>query len=677
MLGRDFRPNEDQPGAPQVAILSYGLWERRFGKDPAIVGKTLRVDRVPTTVIGVMPPGFEFPIRTDLWMTTEWQPDLQRRDWSVFYFVFGRLADGVTLPAAQAEMDTIGKRLESAYPQTNHGYVPVVMDFSRFFFGPNAGLIYGSLAGAVGFVLLIVCANLTNLMLARAVGRSREISVRIALGAGRWRIIRQVLIESVTLSGLGGVLGWWIARLSMRIYEATSVPPEFYGHWHYPFDDRVFAYCAAISIGAGVIFGLLPAIRLSHLDLNDALKDGGRGLAGGIRGRFLSGVLVAAEIALALVLLSGAGVMMRSFLNLYNTAIGVNTGNVLTADISVPKDKYPRAADQIAFYDQLKEHLGALPGIESVALADAMPASGSNWARYELAGAPVASDLDRPMVFPIVISPAYFRTLQGRLLAGREFDDGDRISSGPVVIVNEQFANHCWPGKDALGKQFRLFTQGKSGPWLTVVGVAGNIMQDFAHRKFESIVYLPFRQMPKTGMYVFARTRIPPAIVAAAFRRGLQALDSDTKIWHGPFVLTERLEHNYWDSRVHGTLFLIFAAIALVLASLGLYAVMEYSVGQRTPEIGIRIAVGASASDILKLILLQGVVPLGIGLAIGLAGSLGVNRVLGAQLVNVSPTDPATLVVASAMLVFAAILGCWIPARRASRVDPIAALRNE
>ncbi len=677
ILGRDFALFDEKPGAAPVAILNYGFWERRFGKDPAIVGQTVRIDRVPTTVIGVMPLGFDFPIRTDLWMPTEQEPNLQRRDYSSFYFVFGRMADGVTMAAAQAEMATIGRRLESAYPQTNQGYVPGVMDFPRFFFGPNASLIYASMFGAVGFVLLIACANLTNLMLARAVGRSREISVRIALGAGRWRIIRQMLIESVMLSGLGGVLGWWIAKWSIRIYELTAVPPEFYNHWRYPLDDRVLAYCVVISIGTGVVFGLAPAIQLSNVDLNAALKDGARGAAGGRRGRFLSNVLVASEMALAVVLLAGAGAMIHSFLNLYNTAIGVDTGSVLASDLAIPKDKYLREEAQISFYDRLTANLEAVPGVESVAIADTMPANGSRNVRYQLAGTALDDDLDRRIILQVVIGPTYFRTLRGTLLSGREFNDGDDVSGVPVAIVNQRFANESWPGADPIGNRLRLFDGKTTGPWLTVVGVAGNIIQDFSRRKIDPVVYLPYRQAPRTGMYVFVRTRVPPDNLAAPFRREVQALDPDAKVWHGPFVLAERLEHNYWDSRVNGTLFLIFAAIALLLAWLGLYAVIAYSVSQRTQEFGIRIAVGATARDILGLVFMQGTLPLVIGLTIGLAASFGVNRALQAQLVNVPPSDPITLAIASATLICAAILGCWIPARRAARVDPIVALRHE
>jgi predicted permease len=425
------------------------------------------------------------------------------------------------------------------------------------------------------------------------------------------------------------------------------------------------------------LFGLAPALRLSKLDVNAALKDGGRGSTGGGRGRHLSALLVTAEMALAVVLLAGAGVMIRSFLNLYTSDLGVPTGNILTALLNLPDENYPHAQARISFYDRLETRLKATPGVESIAISGSLPGLGAGRFPYELAGAPPVDEQRRPKLSALVVSPAYFQTLRAALLSGREFNDADGVSGVPVVIVNEQFANQYWPGESPLDKRLRLFDGNTPEAWLTVVGVVTNIAHDASRQTIDPLIYMPYRQKPAAGMWVIARTRAAPESLGPAFRREVQALDSELPIWLGPFPLSERLAGVYWDRGLHGALFLVFAAIALLLASVGLYAVIAHSVSQRTQEIGIRMAIGATARDIRRLVLRQGMLPLGIGLTIGLAASFAVNRVLIAELVQVSPADPISLVVASAVLVSSATLGCLIPARRAMRVDPIVALRHE
>ena len=661
-------------------MLNYGFWERRYAKDPAIVGRMVRINGAPTTIVGVMPEGYSFPQKQDMWVPLVQTERVMNRENRDTWMAFGRLADGVTIENARAEMEIIGKRLEIAYPVTDREHPPVVQKFDEFFIGPNAALVYGSMWGAVGFVLLIACANLANLLLARAMGRSREISVRIALGAGRWRIIRQLLIESVMLSSVGGFLGWWIAKWGVRAYELAMAQKSSWLIIDYTMDSHVLGYLIAVSMGTGILFGLAPALRLSKLDVNTALKDGGRGAihgrGGGGRGRNLSAVLVTGEMALAVVLLAGAGVMIRSFLKIHNADMGVNTGNVLAGFVDLPAAKYSTPEARIAFFEGLTAGLEATPDVESVALAESPPSTGSPKYPYELAGEPPATFGSRPTLRALKISPGYFRTLEAKLLSGRQFNDADVASAVPVAIVNQMFANKYWPGEDPLGKRLRLFNEKTPGPWLSVVGVVSNIVQnDTTRQRVDPLVYLPYRQEPGGGMWVFARTRVPPGSLTNAFRREVLALDSDLPVF-GPFALAERLEM-FWDSRFYGGLFLIFAAIALLLASIGLYTVIAHSLSQRTQEIGIRMAIGATARDILKLVFVQGMIPLGIGLAIGLAASLAVNRVLESMLVQVSPSDPITLAVASAALIFSGALGCWIPARRAMRVDPVVALRNE
>jgi predicted permease len=680
MLGRDFTADDEQPGAPPVAILNYGFWERRYGKDPSIIGRTIRLNDQPTTFIGVMPKGFSFPQTTDVWVPLVQTPNVLKRENRDTWMVIGRLADGVTAARASAEMELIGKRLAIAYPQTNRDLLPRVQTFTEFFIGPNGTLIYASMWGAVGFVLLIACANLANLLLARAIGRSREMAVRIALGAGRWRIIRQLLIESLMLSGLGGFIGWWMAKWGVRTYELAMARKASWLIVDYTMDLHVLGYLIAISIGTGMLFGLAPALRLSKLDVNAMIKDGGRGATSGGRGNRLSALLVAGEMALAIVLLAGAGVMVRSFLKIHSADMGVNPANVLAGSVNLPLTKYVSAEQKMAFYDQLTARLEATPGVESVATASALPTWNASKTKYELAGSPSAGYQEdesiRPLISSLTISPEYFRTMEARVVSGRPFNRADTASGVQAAIVNEAFVAKHWPGEDALGKQLRLFNRMTPGPWLTIVGVVSNIIQDDQTRQtFEPLVYLPYGQKPGGGAWVFVRTRVPPESLASAFRREVQTLDAELPVY-GPFTLVERLEM-FWDSRFYGGLFAIFASIALLLASIGLYSVIAHSVGRRTQEIGIRMAIGATTGDVVTLVFAQGMIPLAIGLTVGLAASLAVNQLLSSLLIQVSPADPVTLIVASAILTLSATLGCLIPARRAIRVDPVVALRHD
>jgi putative ABC transport system permease protein len=686
ILGRDFTPADETPGAAPVAILRHGFWESRFGKAPDIIGRRVWLNGVATTVIGVMPPGFSFPQNQDLWVPLVPTADVRRRDVRNTWFVLGRLADGVSIESARAEMETIGRRLGRDYPLTNQGrnLIPHVLDFEEFFIGPSAATIYRAMWGAVGFVLLIACANLANLLLARAIERSREMSVRIAIGAGRWRIVRQLLIESVMLSAIGGLAGWWIATWGVRLYGAAVTGPglsgQINGTWFngvldYSMDYRVFAYLAAISIGTGLLFGLAPASRLFGLDVNAALRDGGRSGGGGGR-RHLSGVLVAGEMALAVVLLAGAGLTLRSYLNVYNAGLGFRSENLATALISLPNLKYPDAEAQVSFYDRLLRRLETLPGVASVAIASSPPAWSAALRPYELAGALPLDDRSRPAVMTLTIGAGYFQTLGAAVISGREFGDADAAAAVSVAIVNQTFASRHWPGENPVGKRLRLFTRTMPDAWLTVVGVAPDIAQNRTLQDLDPLVYLAYPQRPAADMWVIARTAVPPATLATAFRREVQVIDAALPIADGPIPLAERLARAYQYRGIVAALFMVFAVVALLLASVGLYAVVAHSVSQRTQEIGVRTALGATARDIVGLVLRQGMLPFGIGLAVGLPASLAVNRVLQGELVQVSPADPVTFAVASAVLIAAAILGCVIPARRAMRVDPVVALRR-
>lgn len=694
-LGRDFSPADLAPGAAPVAILSYRFWTRRYSRDPTVIGRTIQVDDIPTTVIGVMGAGFYFPhSRIDVWLpivptegvffgASHSRDVLRERGRRAFWFAFGRLADGATPRTAGAELAAIGARLARAYPATNGGVVPVVRTFSEFYIGPNASVMYATMWGAVGFLLLIACANLANLLLGRAMDRAREISVRIALGAGRWRIVRQLLVESVILSLVGGALGWWVAVLGVRSYESVATPPTSYTRWDYAIDARVVLYVIAISVATGLLFGLVPALRLSGTDVNSRLKNGGRSAIGGRRGQHLSTLLVTGEMALAIVLLAGAGVMVRSFLTVRAADIGVDAGNVLTAAVALPPARYPDPAVQRAFFRELVARVEALPGVESVALATRLPTLPTPRVPYEVAGATPVDPLRRPTVLSLAIGPRYFDTLGASVLAGRSFSDADETAAAKVAIVSRQCARALWPGMDPVGKRLRLFTGSAPDAWLTVVGVASDIVQnDVTAQRFDPVVYVPFWQTPANGILI-ARTRVPPTAAASAVRHAIQALDGDLVIGsglgsiEGPASLTQTLEFNAWNTRTNSGLFAIFAGFALLLASVGLYAVMAHAVSRRTQEIGIRTAMGATARDIAALVFGDGMAAVGIGLIIGLLGSLGLNQLLRAQLVRVSPSDPVALTIASGVLVVSAAVGCWIPARRAAHVDPIVALRHE
>jgi putative ABC transport system permease protein len=606
VLGRDFTPEDDKAGANPVVILGYGVWENRYGKDPNILGKLIRINDVPSAVIGVMQNGLRFPYDADMWIALRPDENFEKRE-NRYYGAIGRLAPGMDKKSAIAEMNAVTHNLEKAYPVTNEGIETMVHTQSEDFSGPQLVTLMVALMGAVGFVLLIACANVANLLLARAVDRAREISIRIALGAGRWRIIRQLLIESVMLSVLGGVAGWFIAMWGLKAFDAT-VRAQVPAWMNFSLDYRGFAFLGAISVGTGLLFGLAPALRLSRLDVNTALKDQSRGSSTGTRGRHLSAILVVAEMALAVVLLAGAGLMIRSFVNMYNMPTGVNPKNVLVMRLFLPEARYPKDADEIAFHDRLRERLDSLPGVQVSSIAFTMPTGGAMNFPYELEGAPPVDEKRRPTIGEQVISPAYFRAMDVKILRGREFNDADGVSGPPVAIVNQRFAEKFWPGQDPIGKRLRTFDQSKPEAWLTVVGVVPDILQNLpnqnATRELTALIYIPYRQKPTRDMSIMARTRVPPNSLGTAFRKEVAALDEDMVLYNLR-SLEERLDLNNWPQKVFGSLFAIFALIALVLASVGLYAVIAHSVSQRTQEIGLRIALGASAHVILQLIFVQ------------------------------------------------------------------------
>ena len=602
--------------------------------------------------------------------------DYEKRD-NRRLIAFGRLAEGVTLKSSRAEMETIQRNLATAYPLTNRNFVSVVLNFNEFYNGPESTAIFAVMLAGVAFVLLIACADIANLQLARAVSRAREISIRIAVGASQRHLIRQLLIESLVLSAAGGVLGWLLGKWGLRILDLFWTPFGKPQWLDFSMDYRDLLYLAAISLGTGIIFGLAPALRLSRLDVNSVLKDGGHGSSVGARGKNLANLLVISEMALAILLLTGAGLMIRSFLSIYTASLGVSTKQVLTMRLVLPQTKYPQPADQIAFHDRLHARLESLPGVESVAISSYLPTGGSDPFPYEIEGQPATDARPRPLLQALTISPNYFRVMSVGLLAGRAFTPADGLTGPPVAIVNRSFATKIWRAESPIGKRFRLFEAGIPGQWLTVVGLVPDILQnDVSPRTVDPLIYLSYPEKPYPDMAIVALTSVPPVTLGTAFRRAIHDEDADLPIYN-LWTLPERLERNYWFYQAMGALFAIFAGIALFLASMGLYAVMANSVGQRTQEIGVRTAMGASAADILRLVFLDGMKQVAIGLAIGVTVAFLAMRILKAALVQVSPADPLTFTVAAMVLIAAGVLGCLIPALRAVRVDPMVALRRE
>jgi predicted permease len=673
-LGRDLTADDESPGAAAVVLLGHHVWQQRYGGDPAIVGQTIRVDEVPTLVVGVMPPGRRFPEDTDLWTPLIPTSAMEKRD-SRSLMAYGRLADGVKLTAARTELDTLMRQLASEFPETNRGLTaevqPIIVVTGAYAMRP----LFAVLFGAVGFVLLIACADVANMLLARAAGRAREISIRVAIGAGRVRIIRQLLIESTMLSLTGGLLGWLVAIGGLRWFDAGTgglVKPPWL---NLKLDGAAFAYLAAVSIVTGVLFGLAPALRLAKVDIHGALKDGGYGTVGGRHSLSLANTLVAFEMALCVMLLAGAGLMIRSTANLYSTPIGMNTANVLTMRINLPEARYPREEDLVRFHEALATRLDALPGVEAAAVVSNLPLGGRMSFPYEVEGAAPGGER-LPELDAIVAAASYFRVGQVPVRRGRLFTDRETTSRAAVTVVNENFAARTWPGENPIGKRLRVVRNHTAEAWLTVVGVVPDILQDFRHPLDHSpLIYLPHSEAPLRVAYLVARTTVPPGTMAEAFRTEVQRMDEGLPVYEVR-TLENRIAENRLTTSLFGAICTVFAAVALVLASIGLYSVTAHSVSQRMQEFGIRLAVGGTSGDILRLVFRQSLRPLVIGLMAGLPLALVVTHLLRAVLTGVSPGDPVTFLAASGVLVLAGVAGCAIPARRAVRVD-VVVLRSE
>ena len=680
--GRGFLDGEDRKGAEPVALLGYGLWKTRYGSDPNVIGRSIRINEVPTTIIGVMAEGMKFPNNADLWIPLVPDAEMERRDVRNMN-LFGRLAPGVRLKQAQIELTGVAKALEQQYPDTNKAIDAEVMTFNDRFNGGPIRVVFLALMGAVGFVLLIACANVANLMLSRSARRSREIAVRIALGASRGRVIRQLLVESTLLAFLGGLLGLLLSLVGIRLFD-IAVADVGKPYWiRFTMDATVFGFLVAVCFATGLIFGIVPALQVSKTNLNEILKEGGRGNAGGRRARWLASTMVVVELALTVVLLAGAGLMIRSFLKMYSMDLGVDTSRMLTMRLSLADKKYPTPEQRRLFYDALLPHLSAIPGVAAATITSAPPGAGAGSRQLEIEGRPAADPKKLPEVTTLFVSDAYFDTLGVTMRQGRALRETDGKPGTEAVVVNARFATQFFPGQDVVGKRIRLKSAGRGRdatqqkPWMTIVGVAPSVRQrNLQDVDPDAVAYMSYRLEAPTGTAILIRSQGDPGSLTSAVREAVQATDADQPVF-GVQTMDQLFAQNRWPYRVFGSMFTIFAIIALVLAAVGIYAVTAYSVTQRTQEIGVRMALGAQAGQVSWLILKQGLVQLAIGLTLGTAGALAAAPVLRTLLVQIKPSDPVTL--AGIGLVFTAvtICACLIPARRATRLDPLAALRVE
>jgi putative ABC transport system permease protein len=678
-LGRAFLAEEDQHGSHRVVILSHALWQRRFGGNPGIVGQTLTLNDESYVVVGVMPPDFAFPrAATEMWTPIAFSPAERAMRDTNYLSVIARLKPGVTLEQARSEMGVLARGLSEQYPDTNTEVGVKVISYKEQVVG-NARPVLLSLLGTVGFVLLIACANVASLLLGRAAARRKEITMRAALGASRRRIVQQLLTESVLLALAGGVLGLLLARWGLDLLAALQ-PANIPRLAELSIDRRVLLFASALSLLTGVAFGLAPALQASKLDLNDALKEGGKG-AGEASGRQrLRSILIVSEIALSLVLLIGAGLMIKSFWRLMQVDPGFNPVNALTAVVSLPVAKYAETERQVAFFQQAVERVGSLPGVEAAGVTTDIPLFGGSSTGFDVEGRPPSPPGQRPMVEYRSVSPGYFRAMGIPLLRGRAFTEQDRADAPGVVIINETLARLYFPGEDPLGKRLGFSTP---TDWRDIVGVARDTRNYGLDEEVKPEAYMPYTQSAPgylsgsvSAMVLVVRTASDPQGAFAAVKREVQALDSSQPVYNVK-TMEQYLAESVAQRRFNMLLLAIFAGVSLLLAAVGIYGVMSFTTRQRTHEIGIRLALGATPRHVLGLVIRQGMWLALIGIGLGLLAAFALTRVMQGLLFGVSATDPFTYASISLLLGGVALLACYVPARRATKVDPLMALRYE
>jgi len=675
--GRWFVPDEFVFGSHRVVVLSHALWVRRFGASPGIVGQTITLNARPYTVVGVAPESARLPARAQLWAPFAVDPSSpppgRRGD---FLSVVGRLKPGISQARAQSDMDAIGRRLAAAYPATNARIGVLVISLHDQLVGQirPALLVF---SGAVALVLLIACANVANLLLARATAREREMAVRAALGAGRSRLVRQMLTESLVLAVAGGLLGLALAWWGVQGLRAAA-PPTLPRLDEVGLDPVALAFTAIAVVVTGFLFGIAPALRGSGYALHSTLVAGGRAGIGGGSGERLRAVLVVAQVALALVLLVGSGLLVRTFARLQQVDLGFDSGHVLTAQVVLPGVKYDTDDRVMGFFNSLRDRLTTTPGVSVAGFTSDVPlAGGYSYLSFDIVGKPAPQPgQSSPDAVSTVATAEYFSAMRIPLLSGRLFTPSDGPNAPRVVVVNKELVQKAFGGRDPIGERITFGNLSDSTSWLTIVGVVGSTRLEGVGLETYSQAFTPLTQTPVPYVYVVARTTGDPLALTGALRREVVALDPTLPI-AGIQSMDQRAATSVAQFKLNSIIVTLFAGVALVLASIGIYAVISYAVAQRTREIGIRMALGAATGDVLRLVVRDGMAPAVIGVTLGAVGAFGLTRLMRSLLYGVSATDPVVFGLVAGVLVLVALGACWVPARRASRVDPNVALRNE
>ena len=684
ILGRAFTEADDEPGAEPVVVLGYSVWQNRYSGDRNLLGQTVRVNSLLATIVGVMPEGMRFANNTDLWLPKDnLPPESQVEDRGIRgRTVIGRLASGVTLEQAREDLRAIGRSLAEEYPETNADVVPNVQDFNTRNNGGEITTIFAMLMGAVVFVLLIACANVANLMLAKSADRAREVAVRVSLGATRGRIVRQLLVESLIIALLAGVVGLALGVGGVRWFDGVTQDPNIgKPYWMvFSLDPIVFVYVAVVCLGTAILFGLAPALQVSKTDVNDVLKEGTRGGSGGVQSRRWASAFVVGQVVLTLVLLSGATFFTRSFASLYAMDTGFETEGLLTMQIYLPLTKYPQAPEQLEVLTDLTDRLQGLAGTEASAITNSLPIIGGGQVGVELDGRVAEPEETPPRSSVVTVSEDYFATLGLPILQGRGFNRADGEPGSETVIVNQRFVDVHLEGGDALGRTVRLGAAPQSDPadgWMTIVGVVPDVRQGSSEDvEIYPGAYRPLRGNPGRAVILLVRALGDPAAATSEVRQLMRAVEPDVPVFNVS-TMDDVLAEARWPFRVFGLMFSVFAVAALLLSSVGLYSITAHSVVQRTREFGIRISLGAEPREISRLALRRVLIQLAVGVPIGIAGAYGVGNVLQGLLVESASGELLTLGGIAFLLVGVAVTACMIPARRASSVDPVTALRVE
>lgn len=675
-VGRQFNPDDDRPGAEPVVLLSDDVWVRRYNGDRGIVGQRVILNGRPHTIVGVMPPKFRFPENQQVWIplgpAAEKEPRGNRS-----LFTFGRMKPGVDLARARADVAAMAATAAAQYPAINDGWSAMARPLADEFIPSDVRLVLLTMMGAVTLVLLIACANVANLMLARASGKQREFSVRAALGAGRARLVRQLLTECVLLGLAAAPIGLGVAYFGIWLLDGAVSPDNIPYYIHWEISPRVIAYTVLVSALTGLVFGLAPALQAGRLNLTEALRDGARGSGqSGRRARVRNG-LVVAEVALALVLLVGASLFVRSFLNLQSASAGFDTNPLLTLRFFMTTDAYPQPEQRQQRVEDVIRRIESLPGVESAYASNFIPLGGGGGGeRSIIVDGRAAAKGEEPSILFIGVTPRFQQTMGLRLIKGRDFTEAEGTSRTPVAVVNDTMARKLWPGADAVGGRFRL-ADAAAVEWFTVIGVAPDISQyDMTDDAPMPAAFVPFAYGTFQNIGVVVRATTNPPGLAAAARAAVRASDSGLAVF-SVRTMEDLRQSSFWQFRLFGFMFGIFGAAALFLAGIGVYGVLAFSVSQRTQEMGVRVALGAQRSDVLRLVVRQGITLALIGVGTGVVAAFGVTRVIASLLYNVTPSDPVSFVGVALFLTAIAFIASYLPARRATNVDPVVALRNE